>query len=61
MDPGDQRGDLERLIELQAIFGLEGRRDHAVDQKRWDLCADMHTDDHVAMSIGAEPIVGVAR
>jgi hypothetical protein len=50
--------DIERLIELQAIFDLKGRRDHAVDQKDWDLYAELHTDDYVAMSIGAEPIVG---
>lgn len=50
--------DLERLIELQAIYDLKGRRDHAVDQKDWDLYAQLHSDDYVAMSIGAEPIVG---
>jgi hypothetical protein len=49
---------VERLIELQAIHELKGRRDHAVDRKDWDLYADLHTDDYVAMSIGAEPIVG---
>jgi ketosteroid isomerase-like protein len=55
------RGELsavERLIELQAISDLKGRRDHAVDQKDWDLYAQLHTDDYVAMSIGANPIVG---
>ena len=50
--------DIERLIELQAIFDLKGRRDHAVDRKDWDLYAVLHTDDYIAMSIGAEPIVG---
>jgi ketosteroid isomerase-like protein len=49
---------LERLIELQAIYDLKGRRDHAVDQKDWDTYARLHADDYVAMSIGAEPIVG---
>jgi hypothetical protein len=58
MAGGDELGDLERLIALQAIFDLKGRRDHAVDQKDWDLYADLHTDDYVAMSIGAQPIVG---
>ncbi len=51
-------GDLERLIELQAIHDLKARRDHAVDRKDWDLYATLHTDDYVAMSIGAAPIVG---
>ena len=50
--------DLERLVELQAIYDLKGRRDHAVDQKDWDLYAELHSDDYVAMSIGSEPIVG---
>jgi len=54
----DGLSDIERLIELQAIFDLKGRRDHAVDRKDWNLYAELHTSDYVAMSIGAEPIVG---
>jgi len=54
----DAMSEVERLIELQAIFDLKGRRDHAVDQKNWDVYADLHTEDYVAMSIGAKPIVG---
>jgi hypothetical protein len=50
--------DLEYLIELQAIYHLKGRRDHAVDQKDWDTYAELHSDDYVAMSIAADPIVG---
>ena len=50
--------ELERLIEIQAIHHLKGRRDHAVDQKDWTLYARLHTDDYVAMSVGPEPIVG---
>jgi ketosteroid isomerase-like protein len=50
--------DLERLIELQAIYRLKARRDHAVDQKDWATYAELHTDDYVAMSIGDQPIVG---
>ena len=49
---------LDRLVELQAIHDLKGRRDHAVDQKDWDTYAALHTDDYVAMSIAANPIVG---
>jgi hypothetical protein len=54
----DGMSDLERLVELQAIRDLKGRRDHAVDQKDWDTYARLHTDDYQAMSIKAEPIVG---
>lgn len=50
--------DLERLVELQAIRDLKGRRDHAVDRKDWDTYADLHSDDYAAMSIGDKPLVG---
>jgi len=50
--------DIEYLVELQAIYRMKGRRDHAVDQKDWATYAELHTDDYVAMSIGADPIVG---
>jgi ketosteroid isomerase-like protein len=50
--------DLEKLVELQKIYDLKGRRDHAVDQKDWDTYARLHTDDYVAMSIGPNPIIG---
>lgn len=50
--------DIEHLIELHAIYRVKARRDHAVDQKDWATYAALHTDDYVAMSIGAEPIVG---
>jgi len=58
MDKTDGMTALERLIEIQAIHDLKGRRDHAVDRKDWDLYAALHTDDYVAMSISANPIVG---
>jgi len=50
--------DLEMLVELQAIYRLKARRDHAVDKKDWATYAELHTDDYVAMSISSEPIVG---
>jgi ketosteroid isomerase-like protein len=50
--------DVEMLVELQAIYRVKGRRDHAVDQKDWATYAELHTDDYVAMSITSEPIVG---
>jgi len=49
---------IERLIELEAIYRLKARRDHAVDRKDWDTYAELHSDDYVAMSIGPEKIVG---
>jgi ketosteroid isomerase-like protein len=50
--------DVEMLVELQAIYRLKARRDHAVDQKDWATYAELHTDDYVAMSISSEPIIG---
>lgn len=58
MIAADGMTDVERLIELQAIYRLKGRRDHAVDRKDWGTYAELHTDDYVAMSISSEPIVG---
>lgn len=58
MGTSEAMSDIERLIELQAIYELKGRRDHAVDQKDWDTYARLHTEDYVAMSIGAMPIIG---
>jgi ketosteroid isomerase-like protein len=54
----DGMSDIERLIELEKIYRMKGRRDHAVDQKDWDTYAELHSDDYVAMSIGPDPIVG---
>ncbi len=50
--------DVEMLGELQAIYRLNARRDHAVDQKDLATYAELHADDYVAMSISSEPIVG---
>jgi ketosteroid isomerase-like protein len=50
--------DLERLVELHALYELKARRDHAVDQHDWTTYAALHTDDYVAVSIGDQPIVG---
>jgi hypothetical protein len=58
MTTGGTMSDLERLVELQAIYELKARRDHAVDQKDWDTYATLHTRDYVAMSISTNPIVG---
>lgn len=58
MNDAEAMTDLERLIEIQAIHDLKGRRDHAVDRKDWNTYAELHTDDYVAMSISANPVVG---
>src|SRR5882724_5258451 len=50
--------EIERLLELHAIYRLKAVRDHAVDQKDWATYAALHTDDYVAVSISATPIVG---
>ena len=54
----DDMSDIERLIELEKIYRLKARRDHAVDQKDWDTYAELHSDDYVAMSIPPDRIVG---
>jgi SnoaL-like domain len=54
----DGMSDIERLIELHAIYRLKAQRDHAVDRKDWATYADLHTDDYVAMSIRSEPVRG---
>lgn len=51
---------LERLVELEAIYRLKAVRDHAVDRKDWAAYAALHSDDYVAHSIRATPIVGGA-
>jgi hypothetical protein len=55
---GDDLDDLKRLVAIQAIQDLKGRRDHAVDRKDWDLYASLHSDQYVAVSIGPDPVVG---
>ena len=39
--------DVDMLVELQAIYRLNARRDHAVDQKDWATYAELDTDDYV--------------
>jgi len=58
MNTENEMTDIERLIELQAIYEVKARRDHAVDKKDWATYAALHTDDYVAMSIGDKPIIG---
>ena len=53
MSTGDEMCDIERLVELQTIYRLKGRRDPAVDQKDWDTYAQLRTDDYVAMQSSA--------
>lgn len=50
--------DIEYLLEHHAICRMKARRDHAVDHKDWATYAELHSDDYVAMSISATPIIG---
>jgi len=45
MDASDGMSDIERLVELQAIYHLKGRRDHAVDQK--SIAADFSGENAI--------------
>jgi hypothetical protein len=50
--------DVERLVELAAIFRLKALRDHAVDRKDWVRYAELHSQDYVAASIRDTAIIG---
>ena len=45
---------VERLVELEAIYRLKARRDHAVDRKDWETYAALHSDDYEALSIRSD-------
>ena len=59
MSASDGMIDLERLIELQAIYHLKGRRDHAVDRTHAETSprASIMAADHS----GENLLVGVAK
>lgn len=51
--------DLERLIAIEEIKNLKGRRIRAMDEKRWDEYESLHVPDHVSETYGSgEPAVG---
>ncbi len=50
--------EIERLIELEAIYRVKARRDHALDQRDWVTFAELHTEDILALSIGPDHFVG---
>ncbi len=49
---------IDRLLAVQDLYDLKGRRDHAVDRKDWDTYARLHTEDFVSTAIAAHPITG---
>ena len=60
--------DVERMLALEDIFRLKGRRDRALDTKDWDTYLALHVPDHVSENEGEEPrrgakanVDGVAR
>lgn len=58
MDHKGGMAHLQYLSELDAIYRLKARRDHAVDRKDWTTYSALHSDDYIAMSISDTPIVG---
>jgi hypothetical protein len=47
--------DLERLVALEEIFRLKGRRDRALDTKDWEGYIALHVPEHVSENEGEEP------
>ena len=50
--------DVERMLALEDIFRLKGRRDRALDTKDWDTYLALHVPDHVSENEGEEPRCG---
>ena len=48
-----EMSDIERLVALADIQQLKARRDHALDNKDWDLYIALHAPDHIS-SHGAQ-------
>ncbi|MCB2047897.1 MAG: nuclear transport factor 2 family protein [Novosphingobium sp.] len=47
--------EIERLIALEDIFRLKGRRDRALDTRDWDTYCALHVPDHVSENEGEDP------
>lgn len=47
--------DLERMIALEDIFRLKGRRDRALDTKDWETYISLHVPEHVSENEGEQP------
>lgn len=47
--------DLERMIALEDIFRLKGRRDRALDTKDWETYISLHVPEHISENEGEQP------
>jgi hypothetical protein len=47
--------DVERLVAIEAIKQLKGRRDRAVDEKNYELLEALHAPDHQSANQGMAP------
>jgi hypothetical protein len=47
--------DLERMVALEDLFRLKGRRDRALDTKDWETYIALHVPDHVSENEGEQP------
>lgn len=47
--------DLERMVALEDLFRLKGRRDRALDTKDWETYIALHVPEHVSENEGEQP------
>lgn len=47
--------DIERMVALEEIFRLKGRRDRALDTKDWEGYISLHVPEHVSENEGEQP------
>jgi hypothetical protein len=52
--------DLQRLVEIEAIRFLVGRRIRALDEHTWDIYEALHAPDYQADNEGEPPLRGSA-
>lgn len=47
--------EIERMVALEDIFRLKGRRDRALDTKDWETYIALHVPEHVSENEGEQP------
>jgi hypothetical protein len=47
--------EIERLVALEDIFRLKGRRDRALDTKDWETYIALHVPEHISENEGEKP------
>ena len=47
--------DIERMVALEEIFRLKGRRDRALDTRDWETYIARHVPEHVSENEGEQP------